>query len=235
MAEYRAFLQDLIQSRHPLLGGILAFNRRLVSRLRPDVLSPAGRILAPLAAGERASARLARRLPLLAEWPHPYGLLDFRVPRHRLALLPEESLVHLARWHGLTRHRTEVATLIDRADVLALRAEVGEAGHIFALRRSSLLPGARETAPTAAGGAESAPLPERIRRTGFAAIARCLADAAPALRDALALIPPVDFAAHFTAAGGEAAAAHAAAPDEWPLLSTLLFKELDPAWARFFS
>ena len=238
MAECREFLQQLIRSRHPLLGGILAFNRRLVSRLRPDVLSPAGRTLAPLAAEERASARLARHLPLLVAAqhpPHPHWLLDFRAPRHRLALLPETSLLHLARWHGLTRHRAQVATLIDRAEVLALRAEVGEAGHFFALRRSSLLPGAREAAPQPAPETKKTPLPERIRHTGFAAIARCLAGAGPALLDALALVLHGDFAGHIAAVRTSPPASADAAVDEWPLLSTLLFKELDPAWEAFFS
>ncbi len=242
MAECREFLQGLIRSRHPLLGGILAFNRKLVSRLRPDVLSPAGRAIAPLIRDERASNRLLRHLPLLAhggDGPAPSAswLLDFRVSRHRLALLPDETSLRLALWYGLTRHRAEVAALIRREDVLALRAEVGEEGHLFALRRSSLLPGARETAK----GAEkevprAAPLAERIRHAGFSAIARCLGDAKPALLDALECILPADFAGHVAAVrkSPRATSADAAAAD-WPLLRTLLFKEIDPAWAPCFS
>ena len=237
MAEYRDFLQELIRSRHPLLGGLLAFHRRLASRLRPEVLSEAGRVLVPLTRDERASARLARHLPLLVRAdaaPQMRQLPDFRTPRHRLALLPDEILLQLARWHGLTRHRAQVATLIDRAEVLALRAEVGEAGHIFALRRASLLPVARDAAPQAGHRTDTLPLPQRIRHTGFAAIARCLADAGPALLAALGLVLPGDFAGHIAALGGESVSTEAAS-GEWPLLRTLLFKELDPAWSAFFS
>jgi hypothetical protein len=116
--------------------------------------------------------------------------------------------------------------------VLALRAEVGEAGHIFALRRASLLADGRKTAPQDAPEMKTLPLPERIRHTGFAAIARCLADAGPALLAALALVLPGDFAGHIATQQSVSADA---ASGEWPLLRTLLCKELDPAWSAFFS
>ncbi len=235
MPEYREFLQGLIQNRHPLLSGIVAFNRRIASRLRPDVLSPEGAILSPLLRDEHASARLAQHLALLVPQAEAMdaGNYDFRLARHRLALLPEETLLQLARWYGLMRHRTEVMTLIDRPAVLALRAEVGEAGHHFVLRRSSLLPGARDEAEVKVPDA-ALPLSERVRHSGFAAIAHCLSDAPPSLMRVISWILPQDFAAHMTNAGNhDAPVADAAAP--WPLLRTLLFKEIDPAWAPFFA
>jgi hypothetical protein len=76
------------------------------------------------------------------------------------------------------RFRAEIAGLIRREDTVALRAEVGEEGHAFALRRTVLLPFPTEPSWSSASSSVEADvyssLPSRIRRSGFTALAPAL-------------------------------------------------------------
>lgn len=239
MSRHRDFLRSLVHDNPPLLAAVIDCNRRFPARIRPDAVPPEKRdLLALVRSDEARSSRFLGRLSLLGEpdktdeesvWTR--WALDFRVPRHRLALLPPDTLVRLARWFGLVRYREEIAKLIDRDAVIALRDEVGEEGRRFALRRSALLPASREE-NGAGRDADSRPLVERIRHSGFSAVAACLSDAPFPLVPRLGLTVPEDFAerlADRTAAETDEAARH------WPLLRTLLFKEIGPEWETCFS
>lgn len=185
--------------------------------------------------------------------PPTWWALDFRVVRHRLALLDADTLTRLARWCGLLRHKAEIARMIDRESVLALRAEVGEEGHRFVLRRSALLPGARDLEAAPEGGG---PIGARLRASGYAMIASCLADApgpttamvlrtAPGMfADALRAAVPAP-ASPFPGPGSGPGSDSSPGPvpsqaandpsRHWPLIRTLLFKEIAPAWEPCFT
>ncbi|MDR2892619.1 MAG: Yop proteins translocation protein K [Deltaproteobacteria bacterium] len=251
----QSFARHILRENRPLLDAIVSCNRLFPSRIRTDAIVPEYAPLLPLLKKDAVeSSRFTKRMHSL--FPSvPQGIfgsdnawsvcntwaLDFRLPRHRLALLPPDILVKLARYFGLVRHRAQIRRLIDRDAVLALREEVGEEGRRFVLRRSILLPGARpEVREEADEGTLS--LPERIRHSGFSAVASCLADAPFPLTERLSLTVPGDFAAHLAEAGRaqmgsalrDSNANHDTATEHWALLRTLLFKEIAPEWEPCF-
>jgi hypothetical protein len=245
MADCREFLLQCIRDRHPVLDALVAFYRDYPQYVQPWAVSEAASALRPLFVGDAAASwRMTARLPLLwaeagtsdqassgkAARPASWWALDVRTPRHRLALVAPPSLHLLALWCGLAAHRHEIARSINREDVLALRAAVGEEGHRFALRRTAFLPGVREIVQDEN---QDAPLAERIERSGQALVASCLADAPPALLTALRRLVPQGFAAALDAAVLDKDAA--ACERHWPLVRTLLFKEIAPAWVPCFS
>lgn len=242
MGDLREFLLERIRDGHPLPGAVVAFNRRFPARLQAGAVVPEAAPLLPLLAEDaRASSRMMRLAPFLSADADAFGdnaalarmAVDFRVPRHRLALLEPETLHRLALWCGLTLHRAEVSRLIDRDAVRALREDVGEAGHLFALRRAALYPVARDGAPLEKEDARRS-LPERVRGSGFAATAACLADAPPPVAAVLLRTLPEEFSAVLRAAVA-AAPQPAEAARRWPLLRMLLFKEVAPAWEPCFT
>jgi hypothetical protein len=92
------------------------------------------------------------------------------------------------------------------------------------------LPGVREIVED---GRQDAPLTERIERSGQELVATCLADAPPPVLAALRRLVPQPFAAALDAAALDKDAA--ACERHWPLVRTLLFKEIAPAWVPCFS
>jgi hypothetical protein len=177
---------------------------------------------------------------VLRERPEHEGVivpwaLDFRLPRHRLALLPPEIALRLARWCGLALHRTEILNLMKKEDVLALRKEVGEEGHAFVLRRSALLPIPSRCDLDEKVFPEGALLSLRIRNSGFTAMALCLADAPAVVASMAHRCASPDFAALLDAARARASLDTARdARTHWPLLFTLIRREVAPIWAPCF-
>jgi hypothetical protein len=256
------FLGAQMLSPSPLLRIIVEANAGAILRLCSEQIRPEAAPLMQMlrehpAMSLRRAVRFRRCLPLVVQdmawpdqqaWPLEPGsdrrkgsepwVLDFRQPRHRLALLPEEHVLRLARYFGLVRFRGEITGLIRREDILNLRAEVGEEGHIFALHRTALLSFPTNSywssaSPSASSLAEletSAPLALRVRRSGFLGLAACLADA-----------PETVFRMARRASVGEFTeildAARRNRPDSnpWPMLRNLLCKEVIPAWAPCFS
>jgi hypothetical protein len=229
------FFRRLVSERHPLPGAVLAFQRLLPGYLAPEAVRAGALPLLPLLREPQAAARLQDRVFLLLPPESADGVwsLDFRVPRHRLILLPPDVLLRLVRWCGLARYRTEAAGLIEAAAVRALRDEVGEEGRHFVLRRSRLLPAPGEEAD---GDLAGLPLAERIRKGGFDLVAACLEDAPQKTRALFRRVLPREFAARFPP---EPASSPAARPEKaarcWPLTRAVLFKEVAPAWEPCFS
>lgn len=248
MAHSRQFMVECLRDRPRLAKALLDFNRLLPSRLREGALPEALRPLHPLLQRDlRVSARLSLANQHLAlpdagaeerkKWGDENWIFDFSLPRHRLALLPGPLLLKLAAWFGLAHFRDEVAKLVRREDVLALREAVGDDGRAFALRRSALLPGLRQAPPAflTPGQDAAKPLTERIHLAGFAAVAVCLTDAAPAIPSRLAATMPDEFADRLLlAAKADAEASEPEAAQVWPLLRTLIFKEIAPEWEPCF-
>jgi hypothetical protein len=244
------FLRNLMATGSPLLHAVVQANTTAslylpLERVHPGALSLLALLREKCAARPNRAGRFSRCLPHLMAQTGNAGsfawALDFRVARHRIALLPPELALKLARWFGLVRHRAEVLNLVRREEVLALREEVGEEGQRFILRRSALLPDAGRTVPDA--GSSAGALPQRIRGSGFAAIAACLADAPPPVRDMVRRSAPAGLAEKLKDASGVSAdtpgtsdsqIAVTAAHVYWPLLRTLLLKEVAPLWAPCF-
>jgi hypothetical protein len=253
------FLRARMPGPSPLLHGIVEANAGALLRLAPEQIRPeAAPFLRVLKEGPamslRRAARFRRCLPLVVQdtisadrqtaLPLEQGgerrmepdawALDFRLPRHRLALLPGELVLRLARYFGLVRFRAEIAGLIRREDTLALRAEVGEEGHAFALRRTVFLPfptnPSWSSASPSLAADVSSPLSSRIRRSGFTALGACLADAPDTVFRLARRAAVPEFAEILDAARRNRPTAC-----PWPLLRILLCKEVAPAWAPCFS
>ncbi len=224
MGASKEFFRNIARHNPGLLEAIVSFNRDVPGRLRRVTGIPD--IRAFLAEGEHAR-HFARALPLLVAGASAAWTGEFALPRHRLALLPPGPLEKLGLWYGLVVHRQEVTALIDRPGVTALRETIGEEGYAFALRRTALLAGPR-MAPPDLPGTQAPPLAKRIVRAGREALAACLTDAAPLVREKLFLTLDPEFTALWDAPGK---------PDPeaaWPLLRTLAVKEIAPQWRTLF-
>jgi hypothetical protein len=231
------FFRRLVSERHPLLDAVLAFQRLFPGYLTPEAVRTEALPLLPLLREPAAAARMLDRVASLSppESENDVWSLDFRVPRHRLILLPPDTLLRLARWCGLVRHRTEAARLIEAASVRALRDEVGEEGRHFVLRRSRLLPCPGEETD-GNGDPAGMPLAERVRHGGFAIVAACLEDAPQKTRALFRRVLPREFAARFPLEPESPPAARPAkAARFWPLTRAVLFKEVAPAWEPCFT
>ncbi len=249
MGECHDFLVQCIKRKHPVLNALVAFAHNYPCAIQEHALDETSRPLLPLFiadANKHNHSRLNKHVPLLWNAQGKASLqyidwwtLDVRVPRHRLMLLEPPLLKMLTLWCGLVIHRKEIATIIDRATVLELRKAVGEEGHRFALRRTALLPGVRElpVPQTVKKSFEQDDtenhLVVRMQKSGEELVSRCLADLPSPLQETLQRLVPQHFAATL------ATCAKNPLPDmstrHWPLVRTLLFKEVAPQWEPCFS
>lgn len=250
MPDYSDFLRACIRNKHPVLPRIIAFNRNYVSRLQAHCLSPAGHIFLGSPLDEQASARLLRhRHQLVAAdfytrvhslihkppvSPAQNGwVLNFASIPHRVALLPPTQLQTLAHYCGLVANRAAVATLIDGAAVKELRVLTGEEGHVFALRRSALLPLPKLEAVQEFAARSDKSVAEKVLLCGFSMLAACLYTAPADIFCAVASVLPEPFieaAQRVFASASAEIEQHA-----WPLLRTLILKEITPEWENCFS
>jgi hypothetical protein len=236
MSTEKQFFAELLHQKNPLLDTIIEYNRLLPSRIAHHAATPEARPFllcapslanragarGPLAAFGRAGAYPGLFSPAIqTRW-----FCDFRVPRHRLALLPPEALDRLAALFGLVQYRREIAMIINREKALALREALGEDAYDFALKRATLLP---QDANSAAEP-QTSPLERRIYISGRKALARVLGDAPAELLARLRLTMSPDFLADFDSLPPNSGTAETA----WRLLHILVCKEIAPSWHKYF-
>jgi hypothetical protein len=219
-----AELRELAAADPGLARAVLRFNLLPVSYIHPDRLTAREQEMG-LAAGtwqrllqcERLAGRLSRRLL------ERFGLAglwcwDFTLPLRRLALLPLDELLRIARFTGAFLHAGTIRTVIARAPHEALRREIGEEGHAFALKRAPFLRRPPERA-------RPADLPAAIRRDGESCLAGWLAAEPPSVSARVRL--------RFPPGGGIDEPDHelAGAAGREALLTVL--RAGDPAWRAY--
>lgn len=184
----------------------------------PDVLRGAGRIHRAL--HRRWSAELLKKLG-----PAAAPILDHAQPALPLALLGPESMARLARELGIMLLGRHLRHLIQRANVLAARADLGDEALAWACDGATQFhPGLRETGPWLADG-----LAAGADRLGCALLAQGWQDAEASLRMRAdwKLSPDSEVPA--------ARAASGLAPHEARPLCLQLLARLDPSWLSSFS
>ncbi|MCG8530929.1 MAG: Yop proteins translocation protein K [Desulfovibrionales bacterium] len=230
----RVFVKSMLKENPELLEMALMFNLDAPETVHDDWLSGYGKELKESGALEvmqnspRGYARLSERLNALTGGSASGWFLDFSTPRRRMALLPEETILNLCTDLGLSINAKYVARTIFRPQVQALKATFGSRGYAFAVKRAPFLLGdCSDLLPPPDSGSG---LVHRIREHGRLGFALCFASEPAALRDRVQMQLPAGFMDVSSFTGD----IHETADRVWPVLRTLLMKEVAPEWAQFF-
>ncbi|HIW77807.1 MAG TPA: sulfate adenylyltransferase [Candidatus Bilophila faecipullorum] len=221
-----SFFTDVIVRKPALLQAMLAFNG-VTAPVAPPV--PAWDVpgFDAAALGEGlARIRGANVLP----WRRPSsvaeeGFWDFADESRRLAFVGAEEAERLGLTFGVCVHAPELARIIAREQVLALREELGESLYRYGIQRGQYqLGGVRRFF---LGRDVREPLLERMRRHGRLALALCCAGWPPVLRGRAGAWAAVE-------AEGVEGTPPEVRKAVWFGLKKLLLKEVAPQWAPCF-
>lgn len=221
-----SFFSDIMQRRPELFRAVLAFNG-LTPPGGSSCLPGAENLPAAWTAvpgldvpALLASRRFRRRFLPAAQ----AGFWDFGEETRRLALLPPEDLERLALTFGVCVHGAELARIVLREQVLAMREELGPELYLYAVRRGRFQLGSIRQFFLARDARES--LAGRIRRHGRQAVVWCLDGWPEELRARCPGLPAGE-----ERPGDMSPAARRAL---WFGLKKLLVKEVAPQWAACF-
>ena len=131
---HTSFFSDIIARKPALFRAMLAFNGRLGSVV-PDC-PEAWRV--PGLNTAIVAAELSRRGSPVLAWPvapPEEGFWDFTDESRRLAFLSAEELERLGKVFGVCVHAAELARIITREPVLALREALGEPLYRYGIQR----------------------------------------------------------------------------------------------------
>ena len=202
---HTSFFSDIIARKPALFRAMLAFNGRLGSVV-PDC-PEAWRV--PGLNTAIVAAELSRRgSPVLAS--------------RRLAFLSAEELERLGKVFGVCVHAAELARIITREPVLALREALGEPLYRYGIQRGQYQLGSVRQFFLSRDVRE--PLLERMQRHGRLAIAICRAPWPAALKERAA--ENIEDAPPSVSPAVQRAV--------WFGLKKLLLKEVAPQWAPCF-
>lgn len=220
------FFSDVMVRKPALFRAMLAFNGELDAPAAWEC--PAEWDVPGLDAGALC-AELAHRSPVSLAWrlagPEEGGFWDFADESRRLAFLDADTLARLGMVFGVCVHAVEMARIITREQVLALREGLGEPLYRYGIQRGQYqLGGVRQLFLTRD---VREPLLERVRRHGLLALALCRAEWPPALtsRTAHVFPEPVEEPDPPSPAVRRAV---------WGGLKKVLLKEVAPQWAPCF-
>ena len=169
---HTSFFSDIIARKPALFRAMLAFNGRLGSVV-PDC-PEAWRV--PGLNTAIVAAELSRRGSPVLAWPvapPEEGFWDFTDESRRLAFLSAEELERLGKVFGVCVHAAELARIITREPVLALREALGEPLYRYGIQRGQYQLGSVRQFFLSRDVRE--PLLERMQRHGRLAIAICRA------------------------------------------------------------
>ena len=201
---HTSFFSDIIARKPALFRAMLAFNGRLGSVV-PDC-PEAWRV--PGLNTAIVAAELSRRGSPVLAWPvapPEEGFWDFTDESRRLAFLSAEELERLGKVFGVCVHAAELARIITREPVLALREALGEPLYRYGIQRGQYQL-------------------ERMQRHGRLAIAICRAPWPAALKERAA--ENIEDAPPSVSPAVQRAV--------WFGLKKLLLKEVAPQWAPCF-
>jgi hypothetical protein len=152
-------------------------------------------------------------------------LWDFQPPHRRLALLSTATLERLARFAGAALQAARLARVVAKEQRREITARIGEDAYRFALRRGRVLAGLNALdALTSRNG----DLASDIETSGWRALATCVADDPPALRQRLQLKFPAKLVWPDPAGANCSAAA-------WSLLQPIAQEALSAEELRCFA
>ena len=177
---HTSFFSDIIARKPALFRAMLAFNGRLGSVV-PDC-PEAWRV--PGLNTAIVAAELSRRGSPVLAWPvapPEEGFWDFTDESRRLAFLSAEELERLGKVFGVCVHAAELARIITREPVLALREALGEPLYRYGIQRGQYQLGSVRQFFLSRDVRE--PLLERMQRHGRLAIAICRAPWPAALKE----------------------------------------------------
>ena len=177
---HTSFFSDIIARKPALFRAMLAFNGRLGSAA-PDC--PEEWRVPGLDTAVVAAELSLRGSPVLA-WPvapPEEGFWDFTDESRRLAFLSAEELERLGKVFGVCVHAAELARIITREPVLALREALGEPLYRYGIQRGQYQLGSVRQFFLSRDVRE--PLLERMQRHGRLAIAICRAPWPTALKE----------------------------------------------------
>ena len=222
-------LKALVKGHDKLLPYLYEFNFSPVQYIHPSWLESFikpvlfERLRKSCRARKRLSALILRRFNLQQEY-----CFDFEDQARRLALLDRDSLGRLIYVAGIALNAEGIAKTIERQSLLALKESIGEDAYWFALKKAPFLL-----------GRTSLPLPERhdgeswhdyALRCGAKALESCVSGEPPALTKRVQLKLPRTLA-HDFGQHPNLAMKHQASF----ILQKVLLKEVNPAWAPWFT
>jgi hypothetical protein len=223
-------LKALVKRHDTLLPFIYEFNFSPVHYVHQswfeDFITPA--LFERLKKSSRARKLLSALILKKFDLQHQC-FFDFGDQPRRLALLDGDSLRRLISVTGLAMNAERIARTIERLPLLAIKADIGEEGYWFALKKAPFMVGRRL----------SLPLPERqdseswqdyVLRCGTKALEACLGHEPDAFTRRLQLKLPKPLAQDF----GKQPKVEM--KDEATfVLQSLLLKEVIPGWAPWFT
>ncbi len=218
------FFSDVMVRKPALFRAMLAFNGVLDAPAAPEC--PAEWSVPGLDA-EALCAELAHRPPSPLAWrlsgPDDEGFWDFAEESRRLAFLDADTLARLGMVFGVCIHAVEMARIITREQVLALREGLGEPLYRYGIQRGRYQLGSVRQLFLTRDVRE--PLLERVRRHGLLALALCRAEWPPFLMSRTADVFPEP---------AEEAPSPVVRRAVWGGLKKVLLKEVAPQWAPCF-
>jgi hypothetical protein len=186
-----AALSETMRNNPQLFARILRFNLPASSAFNPENLTEQAAallrsgLLGTLEVSPRAAA-LVRGYLFKNSLPAPINgeefFTDFQEERRRLALLTPKELCALTLFFGAGVYAPQIAKTVKRDEVLALRAELGQAYNYAILSARFQLGQVRALFKNSDG---KLLLPERIAAAGLDALRVCVADWPQRLQDRL--------------------------------------------------
>ena len=224
-----AFIASL-KGQSELLAAVARFNAPEIGGFDPEALPTlAAALLRDGTLQSLSSSRTGKAMTrtwVFRQLGAAGAFTDFSEERRRLALLEKETLSSLALTYGACIYAQQIARLIRREEVAALRALLGMQ-YEYALSRGRFQ--VRQASDFFASFMPGAPLPERMAEAGLKALRLCLADwpealfrlAAPRLPGALRLPADTKDASML--------------PVFWADIKKLLITQVAPQWQPCFA
>lgn len=221
-------LKDIIGRRDPLLPAMIEFNlrpARYIHRSWIDHLIDAP-LLLKLKAVPRAEKRLSSLI--LAEFNlHQDPIYDFEQHHRRAALLDTDALTRLVYLTGIALNAADIARVIEKKPLLALRNTIGEPAYLFALKKAPFLLGQLDPKFKRDGDQDYR---SHAMNCGILCLQACYREEPAGLLRRLYFKFPKDT---FTDAGSQPEGLDQAGA--WRILRKVLIQEVKPEWAPFLN
>ncbi len=226
------YLSSMIRSRHKLLPLAYEFNTlpaRYIHASRAGRYAGVdGAAFAGLIQSRRAERMLSGRILGNAGLSERFHW-DFEPAGFRLALVNGPDLLSLVQLAGIAVNAQQIAGVIQRAPLLALKKSIGAGAYLFALKKAPFLIG-RTRFPFVREQTEFSGFKDYAAACGIRLLATCLSNAPEALTMRLNLKLPAEIkgisGSHYPDDEGEVA---------FRVLKKILIQEVDSQWAPFIS
>jgi hypothetical protein len=230
----RDLAQDFSGRTDALWHKILSFNAAVPLYVHPSFWHsavpepwPAEAILAELRSSARG-LRALRRWVMGSVQLEKSFFFDFREPRRRLALLDPAVLLQLVLYAGITYYASNIAQIVQKQALLALKEAIGDKAYLFAVKKAPLFSKAKPMMTSL--NANPSNLYASILLAGQRMLEYVFAQEDPALTQRLVWKFPKSFAWNFNRITSDENR-----QEVWAFLYRLLTKELDPELGPYFA